>query len=180
MILMWLLVALAVFDVEHLWLPDRLIWLGIGLSLLLAMTRVTLETFLNPGGNFAALKHLAETAVVYWFVYTIFSAALLLVIRWLYQMIRDQEGIGFGDVKLMAMLGGWFCAFRLSLLTLGLGIVFGALVALLLLASPSVRASKERWGLKKLPFGAFLCLGGIVCDLWGQPIIDTYRHWAGF
>ena len=95
-------------------------------------------------------------------------------------MIRDQEGIGFGDVKLMAMLGGWFCAIRLWLLALGIGIVFGALVALLLLGLPSVRASRESWKVKKLPFGTFICLGGIITALWGQSIIDVYRSWAGF
>jgi leader peptidase (prepilin peptidase)/N-methyltransferase len=180
MIFMWLLVALAVFDVENLWLPDRLIWSGIGLGLVAAITRATLEAFLEQGGGFEVLKHMiASTVVSNWFPNVVFSAAVVLVIRWIYLFIRDQEGIGMGDVKLMAMLGGWFCAIRLWLLALGIGIVFGAIISLLLLASPSVRANRINWKQKKLPFGAFICLGGIVCNLWGQPIIDAYMRWAG-
>jgi leader peptidase (prepilin peptidase)/N-methyltransferase len=180
MIYLWLLVALAVFDQENLWLPDRLILPGIGLGLVLGVTRATLTAFMAYDGDFAVWKHTASQAAVDWFIGAVFAAIVVLVIRWVYQMIRDQEGIGFGDVKLMAMLGGWFCAIRLWLLALGIGVVLGAAFALLLLALPSVRASKKNWKLKKLPFGAFLCLGGIITAFWGQTIIDAYMSWAGF
>lgn len=180
MIFLWLLVALAVFDQENLWLPDRLIWPGIGLGLLLGVTRATLSAFMENGGGFAVWEHIAAQAAVNWFIGAVFAAGAVLVIRWLYQMFRNQEGIGFGDVKLMAMLGGWFCAIRLWLLSLALGVVVGAAFALLLLALPSVRASKKNWKLKKLPFGTFLCLGGIISCFWGQPIIDAYKRLAGF
>ena len=119
MIFLWLLVALAVFDQENLWLPDRLILPGIGLGLVLGVTRATLSTFMANGGDFGVWKHTAAQAAVNWFIGAVFAAGVVLVIRWLYQMIRDQEGIGLGDVKLMAMLGGWFCAIRLWLLVLG-------------------------------------------------------------
>ncbi len=180
MIFLWLLVALAVFDQENLWLPDRLIWPGIGLGLVLGVTHATLSTFMANGGDFGVWKHTAAQAAVNWFIGAVFAAGAVLVIRWLYQMIRDQEGIGLGDVKLMAMLGGWFCAIRLWLLSLVLGVIVGAAFALLLLALPSVRASKKNWKLKKLPFGTFLCLGGIISCLWGQAIIDAYKRLAGF
>ena len=95
-------------------------------------------------------------------------------------MVRDQEGIGLGDVKLMAMLGGWFCAARLWLLSLGIGVVVGAAFALLLLALPSMRAHRRDWKLKQLPFGTFICLGGIISIFWGQPLIDFYLRLAGY
>lgn len=179
-IFLWLLVALAVFDLENLWLPDRLIWPGIGLGLVLGLTRATLTTISIAGGGFAVWKHIAAQAVVDWFIGAVFAAGVLLVIRWVYQMIRDQEGIGMGDVKLMAMLGGWLCAIRLWLLALVLGIILGALVALLMLALPSMRAGRKNWNLQKLPFGTFICLGGIISSLWGQPISSAYLRWAGF
>jgi leader peptidase (prepilin peptidase)/N-methyltransferase len=31
----------------------------------------------------------------------------------------------------------------------------------------------------KLPLGTFLCVGGIVSALWGEPILTAYLHWAG-
>ena len=179
-IFLWLLVALAVFDAENLWLPDRLIWPGIGLGLVVAVTRATLDGLFNEGGGFEVLKHMIASGVVmYWFPSAVFSAAVLLVIRWLYHIIRDQEGIGWGDVKLMAMLGGWI-GVKGALLSLALGVLAGAAFALFLLASPSVRGSKKGWKAKKLPFGTFICLGGIVSGLWGQIIIGNYMNWAGF
>ena len=107
------------------------------------------------------------------------AAGVVLLIRWVYWMIRHQEGIGLGDVKLMAMLGGWI-GFKGAMLAFGLGVLAGAAFALLLLASPSVRASRRNWQSKKLPFGAFICLGGIISAFWGQPIIAAYMRWAGF
>ena len=180
MIFLWLLVALAVFDQENLWLPDRLIWPGIGLGLVLAVTRGSLETFLYSGGGFERWWRLTAHAVVlFWFIGAVLAAGVVLAIGWVYRKIRHQEGIGFGDVKLMAMLGGWI-GFKGAMLAFGLGVVAGAAFALLLLASPSVRASKKNWQSKKLPFGAFICLGGIISALWGQPIIGAYMRWAGF
>ncbi len=180
MIFLWLLVALAVFDVENLWLPDRLIWPGIGLGFVVAVTRATLDAFLNLGRGFEVLKHMvASGIVIYWFPSAVFSAAVLVVIRWFYHIIRDQEGIGWGDVKLMAMLGGWI-GVKGALLSFALGVVAGAAFALFLLASPSVRHSKKGWKAKKLPLGTFICLGGIVSGLWGQTIIANYMNWAGF
>ena len=178
MIFLLLLVALAVFDVENLWLPDRLIWPGIGLGLLLVLTRSALIAFLNQGG-FEVWWRLIVLAVWFWFRGAALAAGVVLVIRWLYQMIRDQEGIGMGDVKLMAMLGGWL-GIKCALLSLALGAVTGAAVALLLLAAPSARASRKNWKLTKLPFGAFICLGGVISSLWGQPIIAAYLRCAGF
>jgi leader peptidase (prepilin peptidase)/N-methyltransferase len=68
--------------------------------------------------------------------------------------------------------------------------VLGALTALVLLALPSARAKEmgtgedneaaPSWWLRKLPLGTFLCIGGIVSALWGQPILSAYLRWAGF
>jgi leader peptidase (prepilin peptidase)/N-methyltransferase len=58
--------------------------------------------------------------------------------------------------------------------------VLGALVAAVLLAVPAARTDKNAWALQKLPLGTFLCIGGIVSALWGQPIIAAYLRWAGF
>ena len=178
MIFLWLLVALAVFDAENLWLPDRLIWPGIGLGFVLAVTRGSFEMYLADGLE-RWWRLTAHAVVLFWFIGAVLAAGVVLAIGWVYQMIRHQEGIGFGDVKLMAMLGGWI-GFKGAMLALGLGVVAGAAFALLLLASSSARASGKDWSQRKLPFGAFICLGGIVSGLWGQPIIAAYMRWAGF
>jgi leader peptidase (prepilin peptidase)/N-methyltransferase len=105
------------------------------------------------------------------------AAGLILLIRWVYWLIRRREGIGLGDAKLMALLAAWL-GLPGALLAFALGVVLGALVALLLLAIPSARKPSERWAAGKLPLGTFLCMGGIVSSLWGQPIIAAYLRWA--
>ena len=109
----------------------------------------------------------------------ILAAALILLIRWIYWLIRRREGIGLGDAKLMALLAAWL-GFPQALLAFGLGVVLGALVAVVLLIVPSARRGSESWALSKLPLGTFLCIGGIISSLWGQPILAEYLRWAGF
>jgi leader peptidase (prepilin peptidase)/N-methyltransferase len=107
---------------------------------------------------------------------------LLLLIRWIYWLIRRREGIGLGDVKLMAMLGAWL-GLSGALLSLVIGVFLGAIFALVLLAVPAARrateSTSEPWLALRLPLGTFLCIGGIISSLWGQPIINAYLHYAG-
>jgi leader peptidase (prepilin peptidase)/N-methyltransferase len=107
------------------------------------------------------------------------AAALILLIRWLYKLIRLREGMGLGDAKLMALLAAWL-GLPGALLAFALGAILGSVAALVLLAVPAARRGSETWAASKLPFGTFLCIGGIVSSLWGQPIIAAYLRWAGF
>lgn len=180
-IFLWILAGLAVLDAENLWLPNKLIWPGIGLGFVLALVRATFEAFdenFRYGGGFPVWEHIAASAVAIWFLGAVIAAGVLLVIRFIYHWIRGQEGIGMGDVKLMAMLGGWFGA-QCALLSFGIAIMLGALVALVTLAIPPSSIGEVPWWKKKLPFGTFLCIGAIVGTFWGLPIIAAYRHWAG-
>ena len=84
-----------------------------------------------------------------------------------------------GDVKLMAMIGGWR-GVRCAVLTFAIGVILGTLFALVTLVPPSARASKQSWRQQKLPFGTFLCVGAVVCAFWGVPLAAAYLSWAGF
>jgi leader peptidase (prepilin peptidase)/N-methyltransferase len=101
------------------------------------------------------------------------------VIRWVYKMFRGQEGIGMGDVKLLAMVGGWL-GVRSAVLTFGIAVILGALFALVTLALPSARAGNQPWNRQKLPFGTFLSIGATVSAFWGVPLAASYLSWAGF
>lgn len=170
----WLLIALAVLDAESLWLPDWLTLPGIVLGFICTIlrTRLLMEASalskppLAPGALDCILGILAATG-------------LILLIRWVYWLIRRREGIGLGDAKLMALLAAWL-GLPGALLAFGLGVVLGALVAVVLLVVPSARRDSESWALSKLPLGTFLCIGGIISSLWGQPMLNTYIRWAGF
>ena len=183
----WVLTALAVLDADHLWLPDWLTLPGIAIG----FVWTNLEADVNarsprigfgPFGTF--LMTLLEVVA---------AAALILVIRWTYWLVRRREGIGIGDAKLMALLAAWL-GLPGAVLAFALGVVLGALVSLIVIAagrgSPGREESQTAFepfasrqappGLMKLPLGTFLCVGGVASALWGQQMIWSYLRWAGF
>jgi leader peptidase (prepilin peptidase) / N-methyltransferase len=180
MILLWLLVALADSGFRAPLAPNRItipgILFGFATTLLYAAVNsnryshstehLGLQPFMYGPRSSSLIEHLA-------------AAGLILLIRWIYWLIRRREGIGLGDAKLMAMLAAWL-GLPGALLSFGLGVVLGAIAALVLLVLPSTRAKIKGWAQIKLPLGTFLCVGGIVSSLWGERIIDAYRRWAGF
>lgn len=173
MIFSWLLVALAALDAENLWLPDWLTLPGIALGFLLTL-------FLSPlDGLWWSARTTMKSAAASDLLAILIAAGLILLIRLVYWLIRRREGIGLGDVKLMAMLAAWL-GLPGALLSFGLGVVLGASVAVVLLLVPSARREAGRWAEAKLPLGTFLCVGGIISSLCGQPILAAYLRWAGF
>ena len=106
------------------------------------------------------------------------AAGIILLIRWTYWVIRKGEGIGLGDAKLMAMLGAWL-GFAGASLSLAIGVMLGAAFALAILAVPAAKRESDTWLKSKLPLGTFLCIGGIISALWGQPIITAYMRLVG-
>jgi len=82
-------------------------------------------------------------------------AAILWAGGWLYEKIRHREGLGFGDVKLMAMVGG-FLGLTGALLTVLVGSLLGSILGggyMLLTRKDSTY---------ELPFGTFLCLAALL------------------
>jgi leader peptidase (prepilin peptidase)/N-methyltransferase len=170
---LWLLVGIAVLDAEHFWIADAVTLPGIALGI--AFSVLSLPILQMPLREQTAFWiRLGERLVE-----VLAAAALILLIRWVYWLIRRREGIGLGDAKLMAMLAAWL-GLPGALLSFVLGVTLGALVAIVLLAVPSAQRETESWAMSKLPLGTFLCIGGIVSSLWGQPILSAYLRWAGF
>ena len=206
MLFLWLLVALAVLDAENLWLPDRLVWPGIVLGILssflwlaaasklsekyfedihlsaLPMT-MSMESVMKLGYFLEAVKLPGIGGPLAGFLLPVagpvLAAASVLLVRWIYWIVRHREGIGLGDAKLMAMLAAWL-GLDGAMLAFSIGCILGALTALALLALPASRRNAPDWALRKLPFGTFLCLGAIVSVFWGRLLISAYEHWAGF
>ncbi len=172
LVFLWLLVALAFLDAEHLWLPDWLTIPGIAFGMI--------STILNlfVAKRMFILSHGFLFAAAHWIAGVVASATIILLIRWTYWLIRRREGIGLGDAKLMALLGAWL-GFEGALLAFGLGVVLGAIVGLVVILAGRRRGA-DSLGLLKLPLGTFLCIGGIVSALWGQELIAVYIRWAGF
>ncbi len=95
------------------------------------------------------------------------GSGLLWLVAKLYLKIRRREGMGFGDIKMMAMVGV-FLGWHYALLTIFLGSFLGALVgsAFILVFRKGIRY--------ELPFGTFLGIGAIVSTLWGEDLLTWY------
>jgi leader peptidase (prepilin peptidase)/N-methyltransferase len=123
--------------------------------------------------------HLIGTTAIISLVSIVIAAGLILLIRWTYWLIRRREGVGLGDAKLMALLAAWL-GLPQALLAFAVGVMLGSLAAMVVLLVPKARRESGSWAASKLPLGTFLCIGGIVSSLWGQPILSAYLRWAGF
>jgi leader peptidase (prepilin peptidase)/N-methyltransferase len=172
----WTIVGLAILDTEHFWLPDALTLPMIALGFL---WRFFQEEQVGWALKMQTTRWEYAKDAISLLLGILAAAALILLIRWVYWLIRRREGIGLGDAKLMAMLAAWL-GLPGALLAFGLGAVLGSLVALVLLLLPAMRHQSGKFALTKLPLGTFLCIGGIVSSLWGERLIDCYLRWAGF
>lgn len=168
----WLLIALALLDAEHLWLPNWLTWPGIALGFL----NVVVEFVAASTHHMFLADHGLLNALGYLLLSVLTAAALILAIRWIYWLIRRREGLGLGDAKLMALLAAWL-GLPGALLSFVIGVILGAAVALIVIARAQQNESSAAQ--LKLPLGTFLCIGGIVSSLWGHQILDAYLHWSG-
>lgn len=143
-----LLLALALIDLEHLMLPDRLTLPGTVLGLILG-------TWLPRGLPAALIGALA-------------GAGFLFLAAETWGWLRGEEGLGLGDAKLMAMIGA-FLGWRGALVALFFAALAGALVGIFLIAIRRARLAGTR-----LPFGTFLALGGVLALFLGARILAFY------
>src|SRR5205814_9552851 len=95
------------------------------------------------------------------------AAGLLWIVGEVFLLIRGIEGMGFGDVKMMAMVGA-FLGMPLALLTIMIGSILGAIIG----GAVIYFGGKDR--LYEIPFGTFLSLAGIVALLYGDSLIQWY------
>ncbi len=91
----------------------------------------------------------------------------LFLVAWLYHLLTRKEGMGGGDIKLLAMMGaviGWKGVFFTIFVASAIGTVAGLLIIL-----------KTRKTMKlAVPFGPFLAIGGIAYILMGPQLIAWY------
>jgi leader peptidase (prepilin peptidase)/N-methyltransferase len=141
------LIVLFVTDLRHKVLPNVITLPGIVVGFVGSL-------FLPPGWRSSLLGLLV-------------GGGFLLAIAEAYYRIRGQEGLGMGDVKLLAMIGA-FLGWKLVLLTLVFASFTGSLAGGVLIASG--RGSMKY----ALPFGTFLAVGAVLASTLGDPIADWY------
>jgi leader peptidase (prepilin peptidase)/N-methyltransferase len=183
-VLGFLLIGLMVMDWQTGLLPDAFTLSGIAIGLFLVCTQAI---FLGPTDDQVLLTkhsiHLTspggvsdhgnvfltgpETLIFGRIAAVCGAALILLLVRWLYKAVRHREGMGLGDVKLLAMIAA-FLGFWLAVLALFLGVLLATLYAVVLLVRGRAGAAS------RLAFGSFLALGGLVCTQFGERIISMY------
>lgn len=166
-ILCFLLLGLAVMDAETMRLPDAFTLPGIALGILYSGFY---EAYFS-----GYLRHPVFSKMLLAAIVAAGAALLLLLIRWLYFAIRHKEGLGMGDVKLIAMIAAWLGAAP-AILTLLLGALaaafYGIAVVALARGSRPMRSAR-------LPFGSFLCAAALYTIFAGDPMIRWYLHFYG-
>jgi leader peptidase (prepilin peptidase)/N-methyltransferase len=141
------LIVLFAIDLEHQLLPNVI-------TLPALCAGLAASIFLPPGLRDALIGALV-------------GGGILFLIAEVYFRVRHEEGMGMGDVKMLAMIGA-FLGWKLTILTLILASVGGSLAGVLLLVT-------QRGNLKAaIPFGTFLAAGALVASLYGEPLVAWY------
>jgi leader peptidase (prepilin peptidase)/N-methyltransferase len=141
------LIVLFVIDLEHHLLPNVITLPGIAAGLIVSLV-------VPPGVRDAALG-------------TLVGGGVLWLIGEAYYRYAGQEGMGGGDVKMLAMVGA-FLGWKLVLVTLVLSSVAGSIVGLTVIA---LRRGDMKYA---LPYGTFLALGALAASLVGDQIVAWY------
>lgn len=146
------LVVVTFIDLDHQIIPDVVSLPGIVVGLLSAL----------PGWGPSLVERVLGVLL---------GGGLLWAVAVFYEWARQQEGMGGGDIKLLAMIGA-FVGWRGVLVTLLVGSFSGALVG-----GSRIFLGRAKAGVP-IPFGPFLALGALVALFWGEALISWYIELA--
>ncbi|PCJ19637.1 MAG: prepilin peptidase [Gammaproteobacteria bacterium] len=149
--LTWALVTLTMIDFDHQILPDNitlpLLWAGL---------------LINVNGLFVPLSEAVIGGCAgYMTLWTVY---------WIFKIITGKEGMGYGDFKLLALLGAWMGWQALPLIIL-LSSLVGAIVGI----SMIVILGRDKN--IPIPFGPYLSAAGFIALLWGDQIVNQYQQY---
>lgn len=148
------LVVITFIDIEHQIIPDEISLTGIVVGFVLSF-------FLKGHGWLNSLLGI------------LLGGGSLLLVAYSYQFLTGKDGMGGGDIKLLAMMGaflGWkaipFIIFASSLI----GSVVG--VSIMMLQKKDAKLA--------IPFGPYLAFGAVLYIFYGKPLIRWYLNLSGF
>lgn len=96
------------------------------------------------------------------------GGGILWLLAWLSPYLFGKEGMGGGDIKLLAMIGA-FLGWKPALLTIMIGSFTGSVVGISLIALRMIKRDDH------IPFGPFLVLGALLSMFFAQPLLDWYQ-----
>lgn len=147
------LIVITVIDLYHQIIPDVISLPGIGAGLLASLI-IPQITFLNS--LFGILL----------------GGGSLFLVATLYQWFFKREGMGGGDVKLLAMIGA-FLGWKAVILTILLSSLIGSITGIIIMVS------KGKDFKYAIPFGPFLSLGAVIALFYQNEIIFWYLRYRG-
>lgn len=151
----WFLVCIFIIDFEHYLILDKIVF-----SFLTTFVFITIFKYL--------FFDLSSSELFFRILSALLSPALFFLI-WVFSKGRL---IGFGDVKLMLVLG-WVLGIKLAFLAIFLAVIFGSVVGIILMIF-------NKGSFKtKLPFGCFLSIGAFVSLFYGDILILKYLFLLG-
>lgn len=154
LVLTWALICLSLIDADTQLLPDAivlpLLWLGL---------------IANSFGLFTDLHTALWGAVA--------GYLSLWLVFWAFKLVTGKEGMGYGDFKLLAMLGAWG-GWQILPLTILLSSLVGAILGIIILKT------RGQSNATPLPFGPYLAIAGWIALIWGDTITGKYLQIAGF
>lgn len=154
LLLVWGLLAMSLIDADHQLLPDSLVlpllWLGL---------------ICNSFTLFVPLESALWGAI--------FGYLSLWAVYWLFKIVTGKEGMGYGDFKLLAMIGAWG-GWQVLPLTILLSSLVGAILGSILLRLRDADSGTP------IPFGPYLAIAGWIALIWGEQITAGYLQLVRF
>lgn len=165
-----LLVVLTVTDLRERILPDEVNFFGLGAGLLFSFFTKSLDGtamwMANRWFDFpppAWALSFADSALG-----ALAGSGLLWLVAEGYFRLRGREGMGLGDVKMMAAVGA-FLGLKRTMMTVLLGSLLGSVIGIVLIAASKKGRDYE------LPFGTFLGAGALLIVFFGTPALHWYE-----
>lgn len=153
LILTWSLLAAAVIDMQHQLLPDAIVlpilWLGL-LANLFGLFATATSALIGAMAGYMAL----------WLVFQLFRLA------------TGKEGMGYGDFKLLALLGAWL-GWQYLPAVIVIASAVGALSGIAMMAGGRMTRNVP------IPFGPFLAAAGWLALIWGPALNHAYLQFTG-
>jgi len=139
------LIVITLIDYDYFIIPDIISLPGVLIGLILALVNTFTHSFVFPLAD-----NILESGLG-----LLIGGGSLYAIGWIYLFLRKREGLGMGDVKLLAMIGALF-GLEGVLFTIFIGSVLGSVVGILLIVFAGRKFSNA------IPFGPYLSLAAMI------------------
>ncbi len=144
------LIVVTFIDIDHQIIPNEISLPGIGVG-------------------FAAAVLLGQPQWLDSLLGIVLGGGILWIVAASYAFVTKREGMGGGDIKLLAMIGA-FVGWRGVLVTVLLGSLVGSIIGM------GIMLMRRDDAKMAIPFGPFLAAGAVCALFWSEPIIDWYLH----